>query len=96
MQDHNTKSLGDALKEMLRELKLETGLKNSNFISSWEKVVGKIIADHTLHLSVRNKTLFAKMDSPALIHELSFARTRIIKALNREAGEAVIDDIRFY
>lgn len=96
MSASNTNSLGDVIREMLKTYKLETGIRNSRVISSWEKIVGPMIAKHTKHLAVRNHVLFARMDSPALIHELSFARTKIIKALNKEAGEEVIGDIRFY
>lgn len=96
MSASNTNSLGDVIRAMLRTYKLETGLKNSRIIASWEKIVGPMIAKHTRHLAVRNHVLFAKMDSPALIHELSFAKTKIIKSLNKEAGEELIEDIRFY
>jgi hypothetical protein len=46
-------------------------------------------------LNIRKKTLFVKLDSSALKNELSFSKERIIKSLNDEVGEVVIDKIVF-
>ncbi|MCD4683017.1 MAG: DUF721 domain-containing protein, partial [Bacteroidales bacterium] len=36
-----------------------------------------------------------KLDSPALKNELSFARTKLIKSLNKAVNKEVIQDIKF-
>ena len=64
-------------------------------MNSWENVVGKMISKHTIKLNIRKKTLFVKLDSSALKNELSFSKERIIKSLNDEVGEVVIDKIVF-
>ena len=49
---------------------------------------------HTHGLYIRNRILFVKVDSAALRQELSFSRSKIVKALNDEAkaNQKSIDD----
>ncbi|MCE3278587.1 MAG: hypothetical protein K0S44_778 [Bacteroidetes bacterium] len=55
--------------------------------------MGKMIANHTKDLYIKNKQLFVTLDSSALRNELSMARTKIIKMMNEAAGMEVINDI---
>ena len=54
-----------------------------------------MVAMHTRDLHIRNKILFVRMDSAALRNELSYAREKIVKSLNEEVNEEVIEDIVF-
>ncbi len=95
MKRSNEQSIGEVIKEFLKTYHLNKKIDDTRIIHSWEGVVGKMIARHTKNLSIRNGILFVKLDSPALKHELSFARGKIILALNKEAGTEVVKDIRF-
>ncbi|MCF8233765.1 MAG: DUF721 domain-containing protein [Bacteroidales bacterium] len=91
----NEQSLGDAIKAFLKEHRLEKKLDETRLIHSWENIVGDMIARHTRSIYIRNKTLFVKLDSPALANELSYAREKIVKSLNKEIGKEVIADVKF-
>lgn len=91
----NEQSLGDAIKAFLKEHRLEKKLDETRLIHSWEKIVGDMIARHTRSIYIRHKTLFVKLDSPALANELSYARNKIVKSLNKEIGKEVIEDVKF-
>jgi len=95
MKKDNEISLGAAIKEVLKRLRMEEKLEEVNLMSSWEKVVGPMISRHTDHLFVRNRVLYVNLDSAPLRSELVMARAKIVKALNKEAGKKVIDDIVF-
>ncbi|MCF8304249.1 MAG: DUF721 domain-containing protein [Bacteroidales bacterium] len=92
-RDSNEFKLGDALKQMLKTYKLEGRMKETHLINSWGKVVGRMIDQHTSNLYIKNKTLFVRVDSAALRNELAYAKTKLINALNKEAGGEVIVDI---
>ena len=62
-------------------------------IQSWPKVVGPFIAKHTIDLSIRNKVLFARIDSDALRSELSYSKSLLLKNLNDVVGKEVIAEI---
>ncbi|MBE9480441.1 MAG: DUF721 domain-containing protein [Bacteroidetes bacterium] len=95
MKKSNDQTLKEVINELLEAYKLGDKLKEVRLIDSWEKVVGKLINKHTKNLYIKKKVLFVKLDSAALRNELSYARQKIIKALNKEAKEEVIDDIVF-
>jgi predicted nucleic acid-binding Zn ribbon protein len=62
-------------------------------IQSWSKVVGPFIASHTIDLSIRNKILFARIDSDALRNELGYSKSLLLKNLNEMVGKEVISEI---
>jgi predicted nucleic acid-binding Zn ribbon protein len=91
----NTYTLKEAIEQLVRAYGYQDKLLESTLISSWEKVVGSVYAAHTDHLKVKNRTLFVKIDSPALRQELSMQKSDLLKKLNRKTGKKVIDDIVF-
>jgi predicted nucleic acid-binding Zn ribbon protein len=93
--DDNVMSLGDAIKALLKQHNLERGYSEAGLIRSWERIVGPMIANHTTSLRIRKRVLFIEVDSAALRNELGYAREKILKALNQEAGQELIDEIVF-
>jgi len=88
-------SLKDAIEKLLHDLNLSNKLKEVQLIGSWEKIAGKLIARHTQDIYIKNRILFIKTDTAALKQELTYMKTRLLEKLNKEAGEDVIEDIRF-
>ena len=95
MKTNHEYSLGEAIKEVMKNLRMENKLEEVNLMASWEPVVGSMIARHTDHLAVKNRILYVNLDSSALRNELMMARTKIVKALNKEVGKKIITDIVF-
>jgi predicted nucleic acid-binding Zn ribbon protein len=95
LYNSNNQSLGSAIKEFLQAYRLEEKFNQTKLIHSWEKVVGKMVANHTKDLHIRNKVLFVKIDSAALRNELNYSRETIIKSLNEEVHADVIEDVVF-
>ena len=85
--------LGEAIKDFLKAYRLEEKWNETKLIRAWEKVLGRLIANHTKELYIRNRILFAHVDSAALRNELSYAREKIVKALNQEVCADVIEDV---
>jgi predicted nucleic acid-binding Zn ribbon protein len=90
---HNEHSIKDAIESLLKTYKLDDRLAERRLINSWEEVMGKMIANHTKDLYIKNKQLFVTLDSSALRNELSMARTKIIKMMNDTAGREVINEV---
>ena len=82
-----------AIEAFLDQYHLRDKLNQAKVIEAWEKVVGEMIARNTSHLAIRRKVLYVKVSSAALRNELMYARQKIVKALNKEAGADVIDEI---
>lgn len=93
MRKSNEISIGDAIKEFLKEKKMDVKLKHVSIINSWEQVMGKTIAKHTKNIFISNKKLFITLDSPALKHELMYAKDKILKMVNDQAKEQLIEEV---
>jgi len=91
----NQYSLKEAIEQLIRAYGFNDKLLETTLIDSWEEVVGGVYAAHTEHLKVKDKTLYVKIDAPALRQELMMQRTDLMKKLNGKVGKKVIDDIVF-
>jgi len=85
--------VGEAIREMIDYYNLEGKLHEARIIGSWESIVGTMIARHTTNLYIKRRKLHVVLDSSVIRNELSFARSKIVKLLNKEAGAAVIDEV---
>ncbi|NTW31950.1 MAG: DUF721 domain-containing protein [Bacteroidetes bacterium] len=94
MLRQNDYILKDVINKLLKEYKLTDKLKEIKIIETWPKVVGKIIAKHTTGIYVRNKKLYITLDNAAVREELHYAKSKLLKSLNKAAG-GDIEDIFF-
>ncbi len=92
---NNEQSLKEVIGELLKVYKLDGRMNEVRLISSWEKVVGKMIAKHTKDMYISRRKLYVKLDSSVLRDELSYSKTKILGMLNEEAGTEVIDEVVF-
>jgi predicted nucleic acid-binding Zn ribbon protein len=95
LKNSNEQSLKEVINELLKTYKLEKGITESKVINSWEKVAGSIIYKHTEKIYVRNNKLYVKLDAPSLKHELSFAKSKLIKKINKTIGQDFIEEMFF-
>lgn len=93
MSKHNEHSLKDAIDLLLKTYKLDEKLAEKRLISSWEHVMGAMIAKHTTDIYIKHKQLFVTLDSSALRNELMLAKSKIVKMLNDAVGTEVINEV---
>jgi predicted nucleic acid-binding Zn ribbon protein len=93
MSKHNEHSIKEVIEQLLKAYKLDDKLAERRLIQSWEDVMGKMIANHTKDIFIRDKQLFIVLDSSALRNELAMAREKIVKMMNEAAGKNVITDV---
>lgn len=91
----NNQTLREVIEELISAYHIEDKLNQSKVIGLWDQVVGKMIARDTTHLYIKNRILYVKLNSPALREELGYARSKLVKSLNKAAGGEVIIDIAF-
>ncbi len=95
MRKHDTQSLGDVLKQVLRQNRMDYKLNEMHLIQAWPTVLGAHIAQYTQNLRINNRVLYVHITSPALRSELFMARQLLVKKLNESVGSEVIKDIKF-
>lgn len=91
--DGNSLHIGQAIQKLLKSYHIKSKFDEANFIASWERLVGKVVAKHTRKLQIRNKVLFVELDSPALKNDLLLHKTRILEIFRKEFGGDVLTDI---
>lgn len=90
------KSISDLLNMYLRREGLETPLLQKRAIDSWDRLMGPTIVRYTGDKFIKNQTLFVKIVNPALRHDLSLMRSRIVQRINEAVGSQIIADVRIY
>jgi predicted nucleic acid-binding Zn ribbon protein len=88
-----TTSLGDAIKEFLREYKHSDKLLESQVVESWSKIMGPSIANLTQSVHIKNGKLYVSLKSSVLRSELMMQKRIIVETLNQHVGSEVVKDI---
>jgi hypothetical protein len=93
MRRSNAQNIGEVLTELLRELQIDSKIKEVGIVNAWSEVLGTKIEKSTSKIFVKNRVLFVYLKSPVVRNELMMLKSSIIKALNEKVGESIIDDI---
>jgi hypothetical protein len=93
MRRSKTQKIDDLIRQVLKENNLDGRLKEYELIHSWEKVIGKTVANATTEIYIRNRKLFVKVRSSVIRNELLMIREGLMRALNREVQANIIDEI---
>lgn len=91
--EFNEYSMKRALSTMIRELGLQQKVDESKVITHWNQIVGKLIANHTQQIFIRDKKIYLKVDSAALKNELMYLKPEILNKVNEGFQGKLIDDI---
>ena len=89
----NNLELKNLINTFLKENKLEKGLLNIEVKKAWFELMNNGVANYTADVSLRKKTLYIKLSSPALKEELSYGKDKIIDLVNKELGKKIIDKL---
>lgn len=95
MERSNTKSIAEAIREYLKESRLEKPLKERQLVQSWETLLGKSVARATSNIYLKNGRLFVHLNSSVVKNELFMLQDEIIRKLNDSAGEELVKEIVF-
>ena len=89
----NNIELKNLINKFLKKNKLEKGLLNLEVKKAWFDLMNNGVANYTSDVSLRNKTLYIKLSSPALKEELSYGKEKLIKLINEKLDEDVVEKI---
>lgn len=88
--------LKEIIEALMDEYRLSAKLREMRIQKIWTRIVGQYVASQTEEITFKNRRLAVTIKSAALRNELSFAKTKIIKNINRLLGEEAVEDIRFF
>ena len=93
MKKSNQQSIGIVIKRLLKNQKLEGRLKELDALELSEELLGKNLMKYINDLSVKNGTLIIKVRSAAVRNELSYQKSEIIKKINKQVGNNILQEI---
>ena len=94
-RDSNSEGLKSVIDRMIKAYGWEDKIYEARLVQAWEKVLGSVISKHTDKLSLYKGILYVQLNSSALRNELSYAKSKLIKRLNKEVEKDIVEDIVF-
>ena len=88
-------TIGEVLDDIVGSKALKTGLTNAKVVQLWSKLMGENIERYTDKIVVRKKTLTISLSSAPLREELTYGKEKIIRMINEETGDKLIEKIIF-
>ena len=88
-------TLGDIMKEFIKESKLEKGLDAVQVKELWASLMGPTILNYTTHVDFFKNTLYVTLSSAVLKQELSLGKQKIIELFNKELQKDLVKELIF-
>jgi hypothetical protein len=86
-------SIGEALKQFLKNSRLNGYMQAIQIEQVWEQIMGKTIAKYTEDIKIHGNKLYITTSVAPLRNELLFQKENIIKQVNEALGEKVIKEV---
>ena len=93
MRRSKTNTIGEVIRSYLQETGIDQKLKEVKLIESWEEIVGKMISNRTKKIEIKNGKMIIYLKSSVVRNELMMLRESLKEALNKKAGEDIIQEI---
>lgn len=90
---NNENTIGDVLKFIIKENKLQGGIDEISVKDAWKAIMGNGVNSYTKSVVLKNSTLYVELTSAVLREELSYGKKKIIEMINEELRRDVIKDV---
>ncbi len=85
--------IGDILKQVIEQNKLEAGLDVVNVRNTWKNLMGNGVNSYTTEIQLKGNTLYVALSSSVLREELSLGKEKIIRLINEELRKEVVTQL---
>lgn len=85
--------INSILDNMYKRYHLDSKVIEMKIKEEWGNLFGEIIQKHTSEITMKDKTIYIKVDNPPLKNELFLQRHLIIGKINEHFGEVVVEKI---
>ncbi len=92
-RNRNLIKLGDAIKQIFKEERLDEKYSIYAIRNGWEGIVGKTVAKHTTEIQFAKGVLFITLDSAIIRNEMAFAKDSIIEKINQFTGKPFVKEL---
>ena len=92
-RNRNLIKLGDAIKQIFKEERLDEKYSIYAIRNGWEGIIGKTVAKHTTEIQFAKGVLFITLDSAIIRNEMAFAKDSIIEKINQFTGKPFVKEL---
>jgi len=89
----NDSPIGDVLKAIISNNKLQPGIDQVSVQDAWKSLMGNGVNTYTRAIALKGSTLYVELTSAVLREELSYGKDKIIKMINEELGREVVKEV---
>ena len=89
----NNNEIKNLLNIFLKKNNLEKGLLDLEVKRAWHELMDNGVSNYTTDVSLKNKTLYIKLSSPALKEELSYGKEKLMKLINERFKKKIVQKI---
>ena len=93
MRRSQTQSLGNLLKDFVRDQNIESKLKEIEIINHCQEILGTTMGRYVKKIYIRNGELTLEITSSLVKSELVMLREELRRQLNERAGQSLITRI---
>ena len=92
-RENNENTVGEILKGILQDNRLQTGIDEVVVQDAWRSLMGNGVNTYTRNIVLKNGILYVELTSAVLRAELSYGKDKIIKMINEELRKDVVKEI---
>ena len=90
---NNESSIGDVLKEIIQNNKLQPGMDQILVKEAWISLMGNGVNSYTKNVTLKGETLYVELSWSVLREELSHGKSKIITMINEELNREIVKNI---
>jgi hypothetical protein len=90
---NNENTIGDVLKYIIKENRLQPGMDQISVKEAWQSLMGNGVNSYTRSVVLKGTVLYVELSSAVLREELSFGKDKIKAMLNEELRRDLIKEV---
>tara|TARA_B110000444_G_C18386645_1_gene387370 strand:+ start:268 stop:558 length:291 start_codon:yes stop_codon:yes gene_type:complete len=93
MRGKNTHNIGDIIRKLMKNPKLEKKLDELDALAIWDSLIGDVLIKYITNQKIYKGILHVKVRSAPMRNELSYKKTELQQEINKRLGKPFIKDI---
>jgi hypothetical protein len=90
---NNESSIGEVLKQIIQENKLQSGMDQVSVKDAWVSLMGNGVNNYTKNVVLKGSTLYLELTSAVLREELAHGKSKIIAMINEELRRDIVKEV---
>lgn len=90
---NNQSTVGDVLKQIIQDNKLQNGMDQIDVRDSWKNLMGNGVNHYTKNVVLKGSTLYVELSSAVLREELTHGKSKIIAMINEDLKRELVKEV---